>query len=226
MAVPASAVLLVVLASLSVASNALTGQAGSGVITVVYGNETKVPVQDWHFVYEFLESDTPLDPAHVATCTRPSPDRNSCPSQLKTSKDLFILAPLPGPSAAAQVPFLLPGSTLQVIFLHWKESPGTYEEGGVRLNPNRNNDGHASNGLTIVTTQGAQIRIPGALRVPESFLSSTKHVYLMKLSLAGTVQVQGMPGRFELRLDSPLVPSSLNERVEEIQFRSGPEPTR
>jgi len=202
----------------------LVAQDGQSTLAVVYGNETKLPVEDWHFVYEYLESDTPLDPVYVATCAMPSPDESSCFMQVKTSKDLFILAPLPGPSGAAQVPFLLPGSTLQVIFLHWKGGPGAYEEGGVRLNPNRNDGRYVSNGLTIVTTQGAQIRVTGALRVPESFLSSKRHVYLMKLSLAGTVQVQGVPGRFELRLDAPLAPASLNERVEEIQFRSEPEP--
>ena len=228
-AVRAACAAVVALAALGihlwVAPIPLAAQNEGSTITVIYGNGAKLSVQDWHFVYEYLESDTPLDPAYVATCTGPY-DGYSCDTQVKTGKILFIIAPLPGPSAAAQAPFLLPEGTLQVIFLHWKGGPGPYEEDGVTLNRNRSDGRYVNDGITIVTAQGAQIRVLGELRVPESFLSSKSHVYLMKLSLAGTVQVQGMPGRFELRLDSPLAPDSLKERVDEILFGVEPETDR
>lgn len=220
------AVLGVIAAILAVAPIRLAAQDARTTLTVIYGNDSKLEVRDWHLVYEFLESDTPLDPAYVATCTRPSSEQNSCSTQVKTAKDLFIVAPMPGPSTAAQVPFLLPGNTLQALFLHWKESPGPYEADGRTLNRNRGDGRFVSDGVTIVTTHGARIRVSGGLRVPESFLSSKRYVYLMKLSLAGSAQAQGMPGRFELRLDSPLASDSLKERVEEIQFQSEPEPDR
>lgn len=212
------AVLVVMTAILSVVPIPLAAQDAGGTITVLYGSGSKVSVRDWHFVYEYLESDMPLDPAFVATCRMPSSE-SSCFTQVRTAKDLFVVAPLPGPSAAAQVPFILPESALQAIFLHWKESPGPYEPDGVTLNRNRGDGRYTSDGVTIVTTQGARIRIAGGLRAPEAFLSQKRYVYLMKFSLAGSVQVQGAPGRFELRLDSALAPSSLKERVEEIQFR-------
>ena len=220
------AALTVSAAILWIAPSPLAAQNAGSTITAIYGNDSKLAVKDWHFVYEYLESDTPLDPAYVATCRTPSYDATACFTQIKTGKVLFIIAPLPGPSAAAQAPFLLPENTLQVIFLHWKRGPEPYEADGVTLNQNRSAGRFVSDGVTIVTTHGAQIRVSGELRVPESFLSSKSHVYLMKLSLAGTVQVQGMPGRFELRLDSPLAPDSLKERVEEIQFQPEPETDR
>ena len=220
------AALTALAAILSIAPRPLAAQDTGSTLTVVYGNGSKLPVREWHFVYEYLESDTPLDPAYVATCRTPSYDANSCFSQIKTSKDLFLIGPMPGPSAAARVPFILPGSGLGAIRIHWREGSGPYEEDGVTLNRNRSAGRYVSDGITIVTAQGAQIRVSGELRVPESFLSSKSHVYLMKLSLAGTVQVQGMPGRFELRLDSPLALDSLKERVEEIQFGFEPETDR
>jgi len=220
------AVLGVITAILAVAPIRLAAQDAGGTITVIYGDDSKLKVRDWHFVYEFLESDTPLDPSYVATCTRPSSEQNSCSTQVKTAKDLFVVAPMPGPSAAAKVPFILPGTTLQAIFLHWNEGPGPYEADGLTLNRNRGHSRFVSDGVTIVTRQGARIRIAGGLQVPEAFLSQKRYVYLMKFSLAGNVQVQGAPGRFELRLDSPLAPDSLKERVEEIQFQSEPESDR
>jgi hypothetical protein len=197
-------------ALLAAAPIRLAAQDARGLLTVIYRDDSKLEVRDWHFVYEYLESDAPLDPAYVATCTRPASSGSSCMTQVKTGKDLFIIAPLPGPSAAAQVPFLLPGNTLQALFLHWKESPGPYE----------------ADGVTIATTQGARVRISGGLRAPDAFLSNKRHVHLLKLSLAGNVQAQGAPGRFELRLDSLLPSSSLKERVEEIQFQPEPESKR
>jgi hypothetical protein len=212
------AVLLALMAALW---DGRAAQDAPSTLTVVYGNSSELVVQDWHFVYEYLESDTALDPAYVATCTRPSSDANSCMTQVKMSKDLIVLGPLPGPSSAARVPFILPGTGLRAIRIHWEDEPGPYEKDGVRLNPNRDDRRYRSETLTVVTTQGAAIHFTGRLQALETFLSSKKYVYLMKLSVAGSIQVQSTPGRFELRLDERFPPATLQERVDEVQFQPG-----
>ncbi len=188
-------------------------------VTIIYGDDSKLTVTDWHFVYEYLESDAPLDELFVATCRGSLAGDFPCYPQIKTAKDLYLLGPLPGPSAAAQVPFVLPGSVLGAIWIHWQDGPGPYEKDGVTLNRNRTDERYQSDAMTIVLAQGAQIRFAGRLRTLDAFLSNKRYVYLMKLSLAGTVQVQGTPGHFELNLDSRLPTSSLKERVEEVRFR-------
>jgi hypothetical protein len=195
------------LAALSAAPRHLAAQDAPGLLSVVYGDGSQLAVRDWHFAYEYLESDTPLDPAYVATCTQPSYDRNPCFTQVKISKDLIVLGPLPGPSGAAKVPFILPEGGLHAIRIHWKGGPG---------------DGRfQSDSLTIVTAQGAEIHLAGRLQSLEGFLSKKQYVYLMKISIAGGIQVQSTPGRFELRLDERFPPAALKERVDEIRFPSG-----
>ncbi len=212
-----AAALAVLAVSLWVAPRLAAGQDTESVIAVVYADGTNRMVSDWRFAYEFLESDTPLDPAYIATCTRPSHDENSCFAQVKITRDLILIGTLPGPSDAARAPFLLPEVALRGIRIQWRGGPGPND--GVRLNPDRNDGRYLSDALTVVTSQGAQILFAGRLEVPESFLSDKRHVYLMKLSVVGSVPAQGTPGRFELRLDERLPQSSLKERVEEIRFR-------
>jgi len=195
--------------------------AAPSTLAVIYGDGSRLAVQDWHFVYEYIESDTPLDAAYVATCTRPSYDENSCLTQVKIAKDLMVLGPLPGPSGAAKAPYILPAAGLQAIRIHWRGGPGPYEKDGVRLNPDRNDGRYRSDALTVVIAQGAEIHFAGRLEALGTFLSGKKYVYLKQLSVAGSIRVQSTPGRFELRLDERFPPTSLKERVDEITFQLG-----
>ena len=212
-----AAALAVWAVSLWVAPRLAAGQDTESVITVAYADGTNRMLRDWRFAYEFLESDTPLDPAYIAACARPSADENSCMTRIKITRDLILIGTLPGPSDAARAPFLLPEAVLRGIRIQWRGGPDAND--GARRNQDRNDGRYWSDALTVVTSQGAQIPFAGRLEAPGAFLSDQRHAYLTKLSIVGSVPAQGAPGRFELRLDERLPQSSLEQRVEEIRFR-------
>ena len=194
-----------------------TANDASGTLTVTYGNASTLIVGDWHFVYEYLESDTPLDAARVTACTKPSPDA-SCMKHTKTTKDLLLAGPVPGLSAVGLVPYVLPAGAVRAIRIHWNAGSKRDGRNGLTLKQNTPGGTSDSLGVSVITAQGAEIYFEGTLHTPETFLSSKTHVYPVKLSLTGSVQAEGAPRAFDLRLDSRKAPPSANDRVDEVWF--------
>jgi hypothetical protein len=104
-----------------------------------------------------------------------------------------------------------------MIRIHWEDTAEASQSGGGRLNQQRDGSRYESGAITVVTAQGAEIPFAGRLQAPDTFLSNKKHVRLIKLSLTGSVHVQGAPRNFELKLDPRSAPS-IKERVDEIHF--------
>jgi len=217
MAARACALAFAALALLSLAAIPSPAQDAPGTLTITYGNASTVIVGDWNFVYEFLESDTPLDAARVTACAGPSAD-SSCMKQTKTTKDLLLAGPVPGLSAVGLVPYVLPEGAVRAIRIHWNTGSERDGRDGVTLKQDARGGESQSLGISVITTQGAELYFEGTLQTPRTFLSSKAHVYPMRLSLTGSIQAGDAPRRFDLRLDSRSAPPSANERVDEVWF--------
>ena len=207
----AFAAVMVMTVTLSVAPLPLGGQDTRSVITVIYGDGTKLLVRDWNFVYVFLEAEIE---AYLG-CGKDRPCGIS-----RTAQDLHLVNSFTGSTPPAQEFAIFWKEDLQTIRIRWKTNNlGPYESDGVTLNRNRNAPKYESQGITVLSTRGTEYDFSGGLRAPDAFLSRMKYVYQMNLSVSGTVQDARKPPNFEFSLFGTLAASSPKEQVVEIRFR-------
>lgn len=211
----AFAVLAALAVTLWVAPLPIAGQNTRSTITVIYGNGKKLLVRDWNFVYQFVESDTPLNELYLATCAMPN---DICFPLIKTSKDLLLVGGSPGPNDARREAVIFPEEELLTIRMNVKKYSGFYDSKG-RIVRRANPGFDEVEGVTIVPVQGPEWSFAGMLQAPDTFLSDKKYVYLLNLFVTGRVQGKGIPELFGLSLNAKFMPSSPAERVVEVRFR-------